>query len=73
MTTDLSWIPASISAVAILGLRKKRVWGPLLAIWASLGWVVYGAMTDQLGIVFSELVYVVLYTSTFMEWTRNGN
>lgn len=67
-----SLLPASISAVAILGVRKKRAWGPLTAVGASLAWVIYGLLTAQVGIVLSELLFGGLYMATFLEWTRNG-
>ena len=67
---DYSFFPASLSAVAILGIRKKRIWGPIVAIWASLAWIVYGGLTDQIGIVFSEMIFACLYTATMLEWIR---
>ena len=73
MGSDWSLVPALFSGIAIVGIRKKAVWGPICAVWASLTWVVYGGLTDQTGIVLSELVFAALYTSTMVAWMRDAD
>lgn len=66
--SDPSLFPALVSFVGILGIRKKRAWGPAVAVVASVCWTIYGIGTKQLGIVLIESLAGALYLATTIEW-----
>jgi hypothetical protein len=66
-----SWILAVIGVSGIFLVGRKTISGWLILGVNEFLWIAYSLSTKQYGFIFMALVYMAVYTKSYIHWKRD--
>jgi chromate transport protein ChrA len=67
---NISWALAIISVVGNLLVNFKSVWGMVIWLIGSLGWVWYGRIRKENALMFLYVIYSLLNVMGIIMWSN---
>lgn len=67
---EASWFLGSLTCIGMFLIGRKKLSGWFIGILAGVGWIIYGIVTNQGGIVLESVVVGLIQIYALFQWRK---